>query len=326
MNETERVSAATLMAYIQSTPWDIEPGYMNALVDSLFSADSASVVSRRAAPTAPKVGTKPKTIAVVPMHGVLVHRLGPLSAFFGDISTEKWGRMYDELMVNPNIEGVAVSIASPGGEVSYLEELATKIFQWRGTKPVVAVANTWAASAAYRIGTAFDVLVCTPSGEVGSIGTWTKHLDYSGALEKEGVKTTIVQAGQFKTEFSPYAPLSKEAKAELQAGVDHYYGMFVKGVAKHRGVTAATVKETYGKGRMVRAGEAFGRGMVDGIATLDQVVGWLSSGRNPLREAELQASELQLRDMGVGSQPQSGWRNAAQAREKELAELEKGLA
>jgi signal peptide peptidase SppA len=203
-------------------------------------------------------------------------------------------------MANPNIGAVVVDIDSPGGEVSGLEELATKIYKYRGTKPMVAVANTWAASAAYRIGTAFDELDVTPSGEIGSIGTYTKHTDYSKMLEKEGVETTIVSAGEFKAEFNPYEPLSEAAKAELQASVDHYNGMFVKAVAKHRGVTVATVKKDFGRGRMIRAKDAVELGMADRVATLEETIrrvgGMLSSrakarADHARRKAELEELE-----------------------------------
>jgi ClpP class serine protease len=160
--------------------------------------------------------------------------------------------------------------------------LAAKIFKARATKPTIGVANTSAASAAYRLGTAFGELVVTPSGEVGSIGTWSMHRDYSEMLEREGVKVTIISAGEFKTEFNPYEPLSEAAKVEEQASVDHYSGMFVAAIAKHRGVTAAVVKKDFGQGRMIRAKEAVQLGMADRVATLEETirrVGGMLSGR-----------------------------------------------
>jgi ClpP class serine protease len=57
--------------------------------------------------------------------------------------------------------------------------------------------------------------------------------------------------GKFKTEMSPFQPLSEDAKAEIQARVDKFYGMFVQDVARGRGTTVDQVREGFGQGRMV---------------------------------------------------------------------------
>jgi len=282
---------------MHGAPWEIHPERMEGFLNTLIVSDmTAEEMEERTGPLAERVtvtvfdGDRTiseryadlrdgksaskggNAVAVVPLHGPITHRSGLFSAFFGGTSTEKFGKLFDELMDNPNIGAVVVDVDSPGGEVSGLEELAAKIFKARGTKPMVASANTWMASAAYRIGTAFDEVNATPSSELGSIGTYTKHADYSAMLENEGVTTTLISAGAHKTEFNPYEPLSEAAKAELQAGVDHYYGMFVKAVAKHRGVSAATVKNDFGQGRMIRAKDAVERGMADRVETLDETI------------------------------------------------------
>jgi HK97 family phage major capsid protein len=112
----------------------------------------------------------------------------------------------------------------------------------------------------------------TPSGEVGSIGVYSAHQDISGAQKKLGVKTTLVSAGKFKTERSPFEPLSDEAKAAMQEKVDAYYEMFVAAVAEGRGVSVETVRDTFGQGRTVMAAKAADAGMVDAVATYEDVL------------------------------------------------------
>ena len=131
-----------------------------------------------------------------------------------------------------------MNVDSPGGLIDLVPETAALIRTVRETKPVIAVANTYAASAAYWLASQASDLVVTPSGEVGSIGVYMPHLDVSGWEEQQGVKTTLISAGKYKTERSPFEPLSDEAAAAMQDTVDKYYGMFTYGVAVGRGTSA----------------------------------------------------------------------------------------
>jgi ClpP class serine protease len=77
-----------------------------------------------------------------------------------------------------------------------IPELAAEIRAARGKKPIVAVANYRAASAAYWLGSQADEFVASPSADVGSIGVFAAHEDVSGMQEKLGVKTTLISAKQ----------------------------------------------------------------------------------------------------------------------------------
>jgi signal peptide peptidase SppA len=171
-----------------------------------------------------------------------------------------------------DVSAIILDVASPGGMTDMISELATDIRQARGKKPIVAVANTKAASAAYWIASQADEVVVTPSGSVGSVGAFAAHDDLSGAMEKAGIKTTLVSAGKFKTEANPYEPLSDEARAMIQERVDDAYAMFTGDVAKGRRVPVDTVRGGYGEGRMVSAKQAVKLGMADSIGTLQQTV------------------------------------------------------
>jgi ClpP class serine protease len=137
-------------------------------------------------------------------------------------------------------------------------------------------------SAAYWICSAADEIVATPSADVGSIGVFTMHTDTSGAEEKAGIKRTVISAGKYKGEAAPGVPLTDDAQAALQARVSECYAMFAGDVAKHRGVTLAAVKAGYGEGRSISAKQALAAGMIDRIATLEDVIGDLS-GAMPRR-------------------------------------------
>ena len=137
---------------------------------------------------------------------------------------------------------------------------------------MVAIANSLAASAAYWIGCAASEFYVTPGGEVGSIGVWQAHQDFSKALEEAGVKTTLISAGKYKVEGNPYSALDEEAQAFMQSRVDDYYAAFTKAVAKGRGVPISQVRDGMGLGRVLGADAAVQQSMVDGLATFDEVL------------------------------------------------------
>lgn len=227
-----------------------------------------------------RIGAKPSrrdaqragNIAVIPIYGVITPKADMFTEISGGTSVDRLRGAFHQALADETVSAIVLDVDSPGGQVDLVPELAGEIRGARGTKPILAVANTMAASAAYWLAAQADELYVTPSGEVGSIGVFAAHDDLSGAMEKAGVKTTLISAGKFKTEANPFEPLSDEARAAIQARVDDAYRMFVHDVAKGRGVPVDTVRAGFGEGRIVVAKDAAAEGMIDGIATLDEVV------------------------------------------------------
>ncbi|MGY0779836.1 S49 family peptidase [Azospirillum argentinense] len=91
--------------------------------------------------------------------------------------------------------------------------------------------------------------------------------------------TLLVKAGKFKAEGNPYEPLTEEAQAAMQARVNDYYDMFVKAVARGRGVKPADVRNGFGEGRVVGAAEAVRLGMADRVATFEDTLARMRNAR-----------------------------------------------
>jgi capsid assembly protease len=212
-------------------------------------------------------------VATIPLKGVLMPQVSLLAMLFG-----LGGGLPDfrsglrEAASNPDISHIVLDIDSPGGLVDQIPETALEIRQAAGKKPVTAVANTLAASAAYWLASQANEVVVTPSGEAGSIGVYSVHKDMSGFHENAGVKHTIVSAGKRKTEGNPYEPLSSDAAEGLQESVNDYYSMFTRDVARGRGTTAAIVRDGFGEGRTLTAKRAVAAGLADRVDTLQSAV------------------------------------------------------
>jgi signal peptide peptidase SppA len=235
------------------------------------------------------------SIAVLPLYGVMAQRLSMMQEMSGGTSTDKFLAAFREQANNSQVKAIVLDIDSPGGSVYGTDELASEVYKAREQKPIVAVANSLMASAAYYFGSQADELIVTPGGEVGSIGVLGVHYDFSAMAEMEGVKPTLIKAGKYKAEGHPDFPLSDDARDHFQQDVDRYYGMFVRAVARGRGVSVQTVRDGFGEGRVVGAQEAVRLGMADRIATLDETVQRLASGgrvqRRGVKADALSASE-----------------------------------
>lgn len=209
----------------------------------------------------------PPLIAVIPVYGVIAQHPQSLGA-----STVEIGAMFDRAMAREDVKGVIFDVDSPGGTVPGTPELAAKILAARGQKPMLAIANSLMASAAYWIASQADEIWVAPSGEAGSIGVYTVHEDYSKALAEAGVVVTSISYGEHKLEGSPYEPLGEEAKARLQARVDEVGGWFDKAVAVGRKVSVADVRKNFGQGLVFGAKQAVEAGLADKVGTFDEAV------------------------------------------------------
>ncbi len=275
-----------LVAEFLATPWALMPERLNAMAavlgrwsQNVPASDGvlATVASDRAVRDARRQATAAQSaggIAVLPLYGVVTQRGNMVEDVSGpgSVSTQQFAAALRQLLADDTVGQILIDIDSPGGSVYGVAELADEIQSARGQKPVIAIANSLAASAAYWIGCSASEFYVTPGGEVGSIGVWQAHQDYSQAMEEAGVKTTLISAGKYKVEGNPYAPLDGEAQTFMQSRVDDYYAAFTKSVARGRGVPIAQVREGMGQGRVLGADAALAQNMVDGIATFDEVI------------------------------------------------------
>lgn len=276
-------------------PWAVHPAFLDIIVEVVemraaggrFTAEE--IEERISAAERPRqAATSPGNVAVLPLHGLISHRIYMVDDISGDggTSTERFTRDFQRAMSDTNVGAVVLDVDSPGGSVHGVEELGDVIFSARGQKPVVAVANAWAASAAYWLASQADELVVTPSGEVGSIGVIAAHDDLSARAEQMGIKRTFVTAGRFKAEGNEFEPLADEARDYLQQRVNDYYAAFTKAVARGRGVKQSVVEsERFGEGRMVGAQAAVAAGMADRVGTLQGEIDRLVKRQNSRRQA-----------------------------------------
>jgi signal peptide peptidase SppA len=209
-------------------------------------------------------------IAILPIVGGTVHRGDGPEAASGVQSYTSIQNKLTELLDDRSIRGVLLDIDSGGGEAAGIQELASFITKMSAEKPVWAIANTVAASAAYWTAASADRLYAAPGASVGSIGVYVQHVDVSKMLEKKGVVTTFIFAGKHKVDGNMFEALPDEVRANIKEGVDAMWGDFAGYVADRRGLTTETVQGFEAK--MFRAEQAKELGLIDGVGTLGEVL------------------------------------------------------
>ena len=216
-------------------------------------------------------------VAVLPVYGILAHRLNVVSAMSGGTSSQLLAREIRAAVDDPKVDHLVLDLDSPGGSVAGMPELARAVREARQVKPITAVVNTLAASAAYWLAAGCTEIVSTPSGRTGSIGVFGVHVDASKRNEAEGLAYSLISAGRYKTEGNAFEPLTDEARAALQKSIDRVYAAFVADVAAGRNVSEAAVRGGYGEGRVLEAADALAAGLVDRVATFDDVLAELDA-------------------------------------------------
>lgn len=220
----------------------------------------------------PRIAITVERIAVVSVIGTLVSRSGYLDAASGLSSYAEIGEAIAAAMADPSVHGVVLDVDSAGGEVGGLFDLVEQIGAIKSAtgKPLWAVANESALSAAYAIASAADRVYVTRSGEIGSVGVVAVHIDESGADAKAGLSWTFVFAGERKVDGNTHAPLSEQARAAIQADVDRLYGELCALVAINRGLTPEAVRGT--QAGVYRGELAIRAGLADRVGALDLAI------------------------------------------------------
>jgi signal peptide peptidase SppA len=185
-----------------------------------------------------------KGIAVIPINGILVHEEEWFSPFIGEMGYDRIRAVFDHALADPEAKAIALHVNSPGGILAGCFDLAERIFEARGEKPICAILDECAYSAAYALACAAEAVTVPRTGGTGSIGVVAMHVDITKALDELGIAVTTFQYGARKTDAYPTTPMTEEARVRFQAEIDTLGEMFVDLVARNRGIAASKVRAT----------------------------------------------------------------------------------
>ena len=275
------LSPHALLTALGRQPLMVDEAFFDSFVASLLRGDAHAQAPATAEPLQmssfagaydrqSRYNVTDDGIAIIPVQGLLVDRGPWLGMVWGMTSYEGLAEQLKRATADTAIKRIVLDVDSGGGMVAGIWDLMPVIDAAKKAKPVVALANSFAASAAYAIACAADKLYVNRSSLTGSIGVVRPHYDMTAALEKWGVKVTMFKAGAYKTAGSQSEPLTADTSAYIQAGIDEAMAAFVGHVATYRGLDPAAVIDT--QARIYGAADAVSLGLADGILSFEELL------------------------------------------------------
>ena len=170
-------------------------------------------------------------------------------------------------------EGVILRINSPGGTPVQAGYIYDEIVRLRGKypdTPLYAVVSDMAASGGYFVASAADEIYVSNSSIVGSIGVRMDSFGVVDAMEKLGIESRTISAGEHKTLLDPFAPVNEEARIHLQSMVDEIHDQFIDAVKKGRGKRLKESDDLF-SGLIWTGEKALEIGLVDKIGSASYV-------------------------------------------------------
>lgn len=183
-------------------------------------------------------------IAILPVSGTLVHKLGTLRPYSGMTGYDGLTARLQMAVNDPDVRGILLDIDSPGGQAAGAFDCADMIYRLREQKPVWALCNDMACSAAMLLAAACTRRLVTQTAKIGSIGVMMAHTSYEKQLAQEGVDITLIYAGQHKVDGNSIQALPAGVRADFQRRIDEARRMFVDKVALYTGLSSEAVMNT----------------------------------------------------------------------------------
>ncbi len=175
----------------------------------------------------------------------------------------------DRAEADDNIVAVVLRVNSGGGTATAGEEMAIYVRDF--SKPVVVSSASMNASAAYEISSQADYIYTAETTAIGSIGTAMQITDYSGLLEKLGIRIDNITSAESKDSTYGDRALSEEERAYYQSMVDQINATFIEKVAAGRNMTEEEVR-ALATGLTFTGIDAVENGLADEIGTLEDAV------------------------------------------------------
>ncbi|EBB0053844.1 S49 family peptidase [Salmonella enterica] len=242
-------------------------------------------------------------IAVIPVAGTLVHKMGAMRPFSGMTGYDGIAACLQQAISDPDVKGVLLDIDSPGGQAAGAFDCADMIYRLRQQKTVWALCNDTACSAAMLLAAACERRLVTQTARIGSVGVMMAHTSYAKQLEQDGVDITLIYAGAHKVDGNSVSALPEHVLADFQQRIDAARDLFVGKVVAYTGLSAEVVMST----------EA---AVYDGQAGID--IGFADEMVNAADAVSVMAAALKVKNQCGGRMPEL---NAAEAVAQENARV-----
>lgn len=211
-------------------------------------------------------------VAIIEVTGTMVHRGAWLGESSGETSYEGLAAQIEAATTDPSVRGIALEVDTFGGEAAGCFDMADLIRQARAAKPVWAFVAESALSAGYAIASQADRIIVPRTGEVGSIGVLTMHVDYSEQIAEAGIAVSLIYAGDHKVDGNPFEPLPDAVRDQMRAECMRLRTLFAATVAAGRGRRLSADAALSTQARIYRGDRAVEAGLADEVSDLRSAI------------------------------------------------------
>ena len=227
--------------------------------------------------------TAKHTLRAIPVHGAIMADPSDGSGLTVGTYGYEVAQVIDSL-TDKDADGIVLLMNTPGGSITGSRAIADAVDRYRvrtGNQVFAHVQGLSASGGMYTMANA-DRIVADHGSLVGSIGVisgpFTRVRDVTGTtgtLLESGVTTTggiayeYLSMGRDKDFGNPYRDMRPEERDVWMGALASEYDGFVNWVADHRGIPAATIRDTYGA-HMFGGQTAVANKYVDAIGGQDE--------------------------------------------------------
>lgn len=219
----------------------------------------------------PSIYERQGSVGVVQIRGSLVPGSAGWGRYYGILGYDDIRAGVLEALADPDCSSILYHFHSGGGAVAGMSDTASFLQQASKLKPGVAFVDV-AASAAYRLAIETSEIIVADSGLVGSIGVLRIHGESSKQLEQDGLKITVLRAGEHKALLNPYEALTPEAIAQETERLQHLADIFNTAVGSRRDLSVQDLKDSAGEGREFLGQMGVKVGLADKVGTYESAL------------------------------------------------------
>jgi protease-4 len=258
-----------LIRTIISSTWaireDVAIGYA-PMIQKILSGESVSLegIKSKEAASGYSDPNREMVIGILPIKGVITK-----NDFCGDMGTVSFDKQLQEFIKDDSIGAIILDLDTPGGETSYLENLATTIKN--SPKPILTHVCGMCCSAGYYIASNSTAIYASAKSDmIGSIGTMISIYRPNEEKQKDqSYVLTRIYATKSTKKNEPFEAAQRGEydiiKSDLLDPVNDIFHEFVKSGRPNANEEVFTGKAFY-------ASEAIEMGLVDGIKSFEQVI------------------------------------------------------
>lgn len=176
-------------------------------------------------------------VAYMGISGPMTKNLNSMAAMLGGTSTKMAVEALKAAAADKSVKSVMFVMDTPGGTVDGTFDLAEAVRLIGRQKPIDGYAEDNCCSAGYVVLSQMRNVWANQNAVVGSIGVYTMLTDLTGRDKQQGIKRHVVYSGKHKAIGVPGREVTDEHLAKMQEKVDAMMALFVKFVAKGRGLS-----------------------------------------------------------------------------------------